>query len=145
MRLDTAAGVLACTHCGSINAQPSIVDLLDVSSDSETRCPNCATRLMYARIDGYPLQVCPQCAGMLIDMRQFVDVIEAARLREQLRGVVLPREQHPGHRTLVCPQCGGPMLNHVYGGPGNLVIDTCETCHVNWLDAGELRRIARAR
>jgi Zn-finger nucleic acid-binding protein len=37
------------------------------------------------------------------------------------------------------------MLNHMYGGAGNVVIDTCETCQVNWLDSGELRRIARAR
>jgi Zn-finger nucleic acid-binding protein len=36
------------------------------------------------------------------------------------------------------------MLNHVYGGPGNLVIDTCESCRLNWLDPGELRRLARA-
>jgi Zn-finger nucleic acid-binding protein len=36
------------------------------------------------------------------------------------------------------------MQNHFYGGPGNLVIDTCERCHLNWLDPGELRRIARA-
>jgi Zn-finger nucleic acid-binding protein len=44
-----------------------------------------------------------------------------------------------------CPGCAKPMLNHFYGGPGNLVIDTCERCHLNWLDPGELRRIARAR
>ena len=31
-----------------------------------------------------------------------------------------------------------------YGGPGNVVIDTCERCLVNWLDPGELRRIAIA-
>jgi Zn-finger nucleic acid-binding protein len=145
MRLDTVAGVLACTHCGSIDAQPSVVDLLDISGSSETSCPICATPLAQARLGSYPLQVCRQCEGMLIEMTHFVDVIETARFREQRRGVVLPREQHPGHRTFACPQCGGPMLNHVYGGPGNIVIDTCEGCQVNWLDAGELRRIARAR
>jgi len=36
------------------------------------------------------------------------------------------------------------MLAHVYGGPGNIVIDTCERCQLNWLDPGELRRIALA-
>jgi Zn-finger nucleic acid-binding protein len=36
------------------------------------------------------------------------------------------------------------MLAHPYGGPGNLTIDTCERCGVNWLDPGELRRIAMA-
>jgi Zn-finger nucleic acid-binding protein len=36
------------------------------------------------------------------------------------------------------------MIDHPYGGPGNVVIDTCERCGVNWLDPGELRRIAMA-
>jgi Zn-finger nucleic acid-binding protein len=36
------------------------------------------------------------------------------------------------------------MLGHIYAGPGNAVIDSCERCQVNWLDPGELRRIAVA-
>jgi Zn-finger nucleic acid-binding protein len=36
------------------------------------------------------------------------------------------------------------MISHLYGGPGNVVIDSCERCLVNWLDAGELQRIAAA-
>jgi Zn-finger nucleic acid-binding protein len=34
------------------------------------------------------------------------------------------------------------MIAHLYAGPGNVVIDSCEQCQVNWLDGGELRRIA---
>jgi hypothetical protein len=81
---------------------------------------------------------------MLIEMQHFVSVIGAARAHEEASGGIPPRRQTPGDRTIDCPACHRPMLNHFYGGPGNLVIDTCETCHVNWLDAGELRRIARA-
>jgi Zn-finger nucleic acid-binding protein len=36
------------------------------------------------------------------------------------------------------------MEAHFYGGPGNVVIDTCESCSLNWLDHGELARIAQA-
>ena len=36
------------------------------------------------------------------------------------------------------------MTSHNYGGPGNVVMDTCERCELNWLDPGELRRIALA-
>jgi Zn-finger nucleic acid-binding protein len=36
------------------------------------------------------------------------------------------------------------MINHLYGGPGNVLLDSCEHCRVNWLDAGELRRIVIA-
>ena len=36
------------------------------------------------------------------------------------------------------------MEAHSYCGPGNVVIDSCESCSLNWLDHGELARIAQA-
>jgi hypothetical protein len=81
---------------------------------------------------------------VLVAMENFVSVIDAARIREERSGPNPPRRQTPGDRTIDCPSCHRPMLSHFYGGPGNLVIDTCEACHLNWLDPGELRRIARA-
>jgi Zn-finger nucleic acid-binding protein len=36
------------------------------------------------------------------------------------------------------------MDTHYYAGPGNIVIDDCSFCHLNWLDYGELQRITRA-
>jgi hypothetical protein len=81
---------------------------------------------------------------MLVEMKHFVTLSDAVRARELEAGVALPRRQRPGDHVLSCPICEHPMLSHVYGGPGNLVLDTCEACQVNWLDPGELRRIARA-
>jgi Zn-finger nucleic acid-binding protein len=43
-----------------------------------------------------------------------------------------------------CPQCSRPMNTHLYGGPGNIIIDNCEPCSLNWLDDGELQRIVGA-
>jgi Zn-finger nucleic acid-binding protein len=144
LQADKARGVLACTHCGSVQPQPALIVNLEVTGTSASKCPGCAVPLATGRLDGHPLLVCQRCQGMLIAMTHFVSVIEAARAREEQRGVIQPREQNAGDRVLACPQCEQPMLNHVYGGPGNIVIDTCERCHVNWLDPGELRRIARA-
>jgi hypothetical protein len=31
------------------------------------------------------------------------------------------------------------MDTHVYGGPGNVVVDNCPRCAVKWLDHGELK------
>ena len=82
---------------------------------------------------------------MLIEMNHFADVIEAVRVHEKRSfRIALPRRQHPTDRSINCPTCGHPMLSHLYGGPGNVVIDICERCQVNWLDPGELRRIAVA-
>ena len=44
----------------------------------------------------------------------------------------------------LCPYCTDPMNNHPYMGPGNIVIDTCSGCQVNWLDKGELQRAVMA-
>jgi len=82
---------------------------------------------------------------MLIEMGRFTTIIDAVRLHEAgAVRVSLPRSQNPSDREIACPMCGEPMIGHDYGGPGNVVIDTCERCLVNWLDQGELRRIAMA-
>ena len=36
------------------------------------------------------------------------------------------------------------MDTHFYNGPGNVIIDDCDQCELNWLDHGELMRIVRA-
>ena len=144
MWVDKARGGLVCTHCGSIEALSPLIREIEIGEATDAACPVCRAMLNDARLDGNALLVCPQCAGMLIAMPDFVSVIDAARTHEEQHGVVLPPNQRPGDRVLTCPRCRQPMLSHFYGGPGNLVIDTCERCQVNWLDPGELRRIARA-
>ena len=144
MQVDRAAGELSCRHCGSVEQQAGIVGHIDVGAASEMACPSCATPLSHGKLDGFPLLLCQRCQGMLIEMDYFVPVIEAARAHEEPSGRIPPRRQSPGDRTIRCPACDHAMLSHFYGGPGNLVIDTCESCHLNWLDPGELRRIARA-
>jgi len=144
MQADKANGVFTCAHCGTLEEQPILVRDIDVGAPSDRLCPLCVTPLVHAHLDGNALLYCRLCSGMLIPIENFVLVIEAARSREDRSGVSLPRRQNPGERVLACPECGQPMLSYFYGGPGNLVIDTCERCCANWLDPGELRRIARA-
>lgn len=143
-------GSLVCGHCGSVDEQQALEERLEAFYDLETigagsaDCPNCAAALADARIEGCPVQYCSSCHGVLVEMKHFVTLSEAVRAREPRTRAALPRRQQPGERVLSCPICRQAMLSHVYGGPGNLVLDTCERCHVNWLDPGELRRIARA-
>lgn len=145
MRHDPRKGLLACEHCGSEQESPHAFSYIEVLSESTRACPLCLLPLSDSRLDGYPLRSCPRCLGLLIEVKHFVDVIESARAHEQPTSDRLPpRTQEPGERTLACPLCHLPMLNHFYGGPGNFVIDSCDRCFVNWLDAGELRRAARA-
>ena len=145
MRIDRVRGVLVCDHCHTEREPPVAIEYLELLDETSLRCPICSTHLANARLEGHPLICCARCFGMLIDMNRFVTVIEAVRAREgRTARSVQPRRQNPGDRILNCPTCGQPMAGHLYGGPGNIVIDTCERCLVNWLDGGELRRIATA-
>ena len=144
IRADRDDGVLACQHCGSSDQLSWVSRLIEIAGDCQKACPTCTTTLAEGKLDGSPLLVCQRCHGLLIAMEHFVTVIEAARAHEEPARAIPPRRQTPGDRAINCPACGQPMLSHLYGGPGNLVIDTCERCRLNWLDPGELRRIARA-
>lgn len=144
-QIDPASGLLICGHCGT-EQQPSVlIEPIERTADVDAACPACGTALSSGRLAGFDLLSCARCGGVLVAMSRFVEIIGAMRAAEPGFGpVVLPRQQRPDERRLPCPQCRQPMLSHVYGGAGNVVIETCERCHVNWLDAGEIRRIARA-
>jgi Zn-finger nucleic acid-binding protein len=47
-------------------------------------------------------------------------------------------------RQLSCPKCGGRFETYPNYGPGNVVIDSCATCDVVWLDFGEMRTMVDA-
>jgi Zn-finger nucleic acid-binding protein len=143
MRADAGGGVV-CSHCGTIDPRVGVFYDLETAGPTSSSCPQCRTPLVEAHIEASPVRYCPSCHGALVEMRHFVTLTDAVRAREPRTGVALPRRQRPGDRVLSCPICAQPMLSHLYGGPGNLVLDTCEACAVNWLDPGELRRIARA-
>lgn len=137
--------LLICDHCGSEQDAPAIPGDLELLGETSQTCPVCSTPLSQSRLHGYPLLCCPQCAGLLIEMNQFATIIDAVRAHDVgAFRTSTPARQKPGERTLNCPSCGQPLVSHQYAGPGNVVIDTCSRCLVNWLDQGELRRIALA-
>jgi Zn-finger nucleic acid-binding protein len=106
-------------------------------------CPVCNVVLMQASIGVVPLLYCAKCHGMLIAMMEFQSLIDAARTAS---GPVasLPAEVHELDRHITCPHCHRAMESHFYAGSGNVVMDTCETCCLHWLDHDEVARIAQA-
>ena len=145
MRVDRDRGLFACDHCGSEQPAPVMIAQVVLLDETSSVCPVCSTPLRASRLEGYSLLCCARCFGTLIAMGHFAAVIDAMRASEErVFRIALPRRQQPSERVIACPSCGQPMFDHIYGGPGNVVIDSCERCQVNWLDAGELRRIAVA-
>jgi Zn-finger nucleic acid-binding protein len=145
MRVDRDRGLFACGHCGSEQQAPAMIAHVELLDETASACPICSTPLSSSRLEGYSLLCCARCFGTLIAMDQFAAVIDAMRAgEERVFRIALPRRQNPSDRVITCPTCAQPMFGHIYGGPGNVVIDSCERCQVNWLDPGELRRIAVA-
>ena len=145
LRLDSNTGLLVCDHCGSHTEAPPNSEHVELVKETSILCPICSTPLSSSRIGGQPLLCCGRCYGMLIEMGRFALVIDSMRaLEPRSFRIPLPARQRPGDRIVNCPRCVQPMVSHFYAGPGNAVIDSCERCEVNWLDPGELRRIAVA-
>jgi Zn-finger nucleic acid-binding protein len=145
LRIIRDKGVLVCDHCGSEHDAPALPEGLELLGDAAQNCPLCSIPLSHGRLHGHPVLCCARCAGLLIEMNQFLLIIDAVREHDVgAFRTTRPRRQNPGERALNCPSCGQPFVSHHYAGPGNVVIDTCSRCLLNWLDQGELRRIALA-
>jgi Zn-finger nucleic acid-binding protein len=150
MRLEADKECLACDYCGNVHFPEKNDDGVRILGEpAAERCPACAIPLMHAGLNGQRLLYCNRCRGMLIGMDVFVAMVQELRSRQDgLPGVAhgVPHAADPRdlQRKLDCPQCHHRMDTHFYGGPGNIVIDDCSPCRLNWLDHGELDRITRA-
>jgi Zn-finger nucleic acid-binding protein len=112
---------------------------------SEFSCPICHVPLMHATIARQRIFGCTRCLGNLIPMPVFVVLVAALRTqRGEAVEIAPPPDPQRLDRETVCPQCGRRMDTHYYAGGGNVIIDDCSRCELNWLDAGELTAIVHA-
>lgn len=136
---------LPCAYCGTVYwPDPNADGVRVIGPPTPQACPSCRAQLLPAEFGEQHILYCGACGGMLIEMRKFVPMIGALRAG---RGsfAVAPRGREPETgRVLQCPDCGENMVAHPYGGPGNIEMDTCERCELNWLDRGEAARVAAA-
>ena len=134
-----------CDYCGGEFVPPVGDDGVQVVGDTKFKCPTCDGLLSEGELERREVLYCTNCRGMLIAIDEFMPLIETLRSFRDRPGVTIPsREAAPGKLPRLCPRCSQPMDNHPYEGPGNVVIDTCEACSVNWLDKGELQKIVAA-
>jgi Zn-finger nucleic acid-binding protein len=146
MRLLDGRECLTCDYCGSEYLPEKNEDGVRVLDDAaEFSCPVCAVPLVHAVLEAHQILYCTRCRGSLIPAPVFVPMLRDLRAH---RGDA-PATPHPPdpkelQRRIQCPQCHRAMDTHYYAGPGNIVIDDCASCDLNWLYAGELMTIARA-
>lgn len=144
LRLPEGRDSLPCDYCGAVylpEANEDGVRLLGEASDLP--CPVCKIPLEHASMQHQRFLYCTRCRGNLIPMPVFVGLVQELRARSG-GAAAPPHPPDPGElrRTLHCPKCGRDMQTHYYAGGGNVVMEDCERCELNWLDAGKLMSIA---
>jgi Zn-finger nucleic acid-binding protein len=144
----TAKGHYVCGHCGS-TALPEGVERDGVrvlgAGDGSRRCPSCGALLSRAMVDERQVAYCEACRGMLLPRRSFAEVIRRRRAWAETAPVIpVPPDRAEMNRQLCCPQCGAGMIVDRYYGPGNIIMDSCTTCDLVWLDYGELKQVIDA-
>ena len=145
LRLEGHDESLSCDYCKSIYYAEKNDDGVRVLGDAaEESCPVCAVPLRHAILARERIRYCTRCRGALIPMDTFVVLVQELQSPSTKPAIPQPPDPRELQRRLRCPQCRQPMDTHYYGGPGNIIIDDCSKCFLNWLDAGELLRIARA-
>ena len=146
LHLDDGSTSVKCEYCDTIYRPEKNSDGVRVFDQaSELLCPICQIPLMHATKARRRILYCTRCQGSLIAMAIFVELIAALRARRgQAADITPPPDPHELDRVVFCPRCGRRMDTHYYAGGGNVVIDDCSRCELNWLDGGELMAIALA-
>ena len=145
MRLHADEDCLKCDYCKSIffpAKDDDGVAVLCIPADEA--CPVCGIPLMHAALAKVRIRYCTRCRGMLIPMGVFMALVEALREGDNGTLIAPTPDPHDLQRHIDCPHCHKRMDTHFYNGPGNVIIDDCSDCLLNWLDHGELMRIVRA-
>lgn len=135
-----------CEYCKTLHFPDANKDYIrSLELPTEFLCPICNKPLVEALLDRTHALHCTECKGILVDTFSFFPTILFIRGRNN--GPELPPHplsENELKRNLFCPKCKQKMDTHPYAGPGNIVIDTCNTCSLNWLDYGEFYRIVNA-
>jgi len=146
MRLDNGEDHLICEYCASqLFPEKNRDGVRILAEGSALACPVCAIPLAEAAMNRHRIFYFTRCHGSLIPMATFTHLVQDLRAQQGNRWEVPPRaDPQQFRRTISCPRCHRPMDTHYYGGPGNIIIDDCSPCELNWLDSGKLMRVVRA-
>jgi Zn-finger nucleic acid-binding protein len=134
-----------CEYCTSIHFPEESIDGIRISDEeSIINCPMCNIPLVLAYAGKTQVFYCNKCRGILINQFSFLIVIQYIRSKAKELSTPPPVRLEELERKTYCPQCHRKMDTHPYGGSGNIVIDNCPHCMLNWLDYNELYRVTHA-
>jgi Zn-finger nucleic acid-binding protein len=133
-----------CEYCHTVVVPEMGADGVRVLGEiAGQSCPVCAAGMAHGLLAGMAIEYCAKCHGLLVAMDAFAALIDALRAEDAGTILAPPGVMADLERRINCPHCHRAMEAHFYAGPGHVVMDSCENCQVNWMDAGEMQRIAR--
>ncbi len=145
MRLKPDEDSYKCDYCRSVYLPQTGDDGVRVLGESSVQaCPICNKPLVSAAIAKIRILYCAGCRGMSIPMQVLETLVEQLRTQQGGAAPQPAADASDLHRKIDCPQCRHRMDTHFYAGPGNVVVNSCESCCLIWLDRGELMRIVHA-
>jgi Zn-finger nucleic acid-binding protein len=144
MHLKPGEDSFKCDYCQSVYFPEKNEDGVRVLEASDENCPVCNVALSQAALAKTRILYCTRCRGMLISMEVFKNLIEEEQILQGGSMIQPAADTSDLQRKINCPQCHRQMDTHLYDGPGNVVIDSCDQCLLNWLDRGELAHIVHA-
>ena len=145
MHLKPDMDCLKCDYCQSVYFPEKDDDgVRALGETADENCPVCSVPLMHAALAKIRILYCTKCRGMLVRMEVLQALIEELRVLEGGTFIQPAADDRDSRRRILCPHCHGPMEAHLYAGPGNVYIDSCEMCLLNWMDRRELTRMVHA-
>lgn len=141
---DTARMLWHCGYCGTEERPaPSRDGITTLGQVGRGSCPHCPTEQLLAGWAGpTPIDHCGRCGGFVIPQDRFYPTLVELRSQSlKPAGSPQPLDPRELRRSTRCPYCRQTMDTHAYAGGGAVVIDTCTSCRVIWLDRHELSRL----
>ena len=137
-----------CEHCTSYHFPDQSSQGLRVLGENPEgiKCPHCKIVLNLMTYDDYYQGYqCSKCQGLMFNRTTFRDAIDASRAKAKTPPAPYTTfDPVELERRTFCPTCEKEMATFQYMGPGNIVIDTCHSCDLIWLDYGEITKVVNA-
>jgi Zn-finger nucleic acid-binding protein len=149
MELVESRRYFQCRHCGTFHfpdgTEADGIRIVGTPADAPA-CPVCKVPMAHALLDGdHPVDFCASCRGALLPRATFAGVINKRRAwATDPPAEPIPLDRRDLARELACPRCRRRFDTYPHYGPGNVVIDSCTSCDLVWLDFGEIRQIVDA-
>lgn len=97
------------------------------------QCPECLLKLQKQQAEDKTYWGCTNCAGHMVGFSALKKFIGDTTTRALwLQSGVTKAEGRP------CPSCGLSLRAIMHGADFPIEVDVCRTCHIIWLDQGEI-------